>query len=184
MGLSRQEYWSGLPFPSLGDLPDPGIEPGSPALQEDSLSVELQGKIYMCVCVYVCMYIHVYMFFLSRLSSLCSGSVNGLLCYLLKCFKLVNGLFLFCWVFVAMHRLSLVAAGGGSSLLWCPGFSLWGLLLLGEHRLYSVGSHRCSSQAVEQGSVVVTHRLNCSVARGIFWDQRSHLCPLHWQESS
>ena len=32
MGLSRQEYWSGLPFPSPGDLPVPGIEPGSPAL--------------------------------------------------------------------------------------------------------------------------------------------------------
>ena len=32
MGLSRQEYWSGLPFPSPGDLPNPGIEPGSPAL--------------------------------------------------------------------------------------------------------------------------------------------------------
>ena len=32
MGFSRQEYWSGLPFPSLGDLPNPGIEPGSPAL--------------------------------------------------------------------------------------------------------------------------------------------------------
>jgi len=37
MGFSRQEYWSGLPFPSPGDLPDPGIEPGSPALQADSL---------------------------------------------------------------------------------------------------------------------------------------------------
>ena len=33
MGFSRQEYWSGLPFPSQGDLPDPGIKPGSPALQ-------------------------------------------------------------------------------------------------------------------------------------------------------
>ena len=32
MGFSRQEYWSGLPFPSPGDIPDPGIEPGSPAL--------------------------------------------------------------------------------------------------------------------------------------------------------
>ena len=32
MGFSRQEYWSGVPFPSPGDLPDPGIEPGSPAL--------------------------------------------------------------------------------------------------------------------------------------------------------
>ena len=37
MGFSRQEYWSGLPFPSLGDLPDPGIETGSPAFQADSL---------------------------------------------------------------------------------------------------------------------------------------------------
>ena len=37
MGFSRQEYWSGLPFPSPGDLPDPGIEPRSPVLQADSL---------------------------------------------------------------------------------------------------------------------------------------------------
>ena len=37
MGFSRQEYWSGLPFPSPGDLPEPGIEPTSPALQADSL---------------------------------------------------------------------------------------------------------------------------------------------------
>ena len=37
MGFPRQEYWSGLPFPSPGDLPDPAIEPGSPALQANSL---------------------------------------------------------------------------------------------------------------------------------------------------
>ena len=36
MGFSRQEYWSGLPFPSPGDLPNPGIEPRSPALQADT----------------------------------------------------------------------------------------------------------------------------------------------------
>ena len=36
MGLSKQEYWSGLPFPSLGDLPNPGIEPRSPAFQADA----------------------------------------------------------------------------------------------------------------------------------------------------
>ena len=41
MEFSRQEYWSELPFPSPGDLPDPGIEPGSPALQADSLLTEL-----------------------------------------------------------------------------------------------------------------------------------------------
>ena len=45
MGFSRQEYWSGLPFPSPGDLPDPGIKPGSPILQADSLPTELQGKV-------------------------------------------------------------------------------------------------------------------------------------------
>ena len=43
MGFSRQEYWSGLPFPSPGDLPDPGLEPGSPALQADSLPSEPPG---------------------------------------------------------------------------------------------------------------------------------------------
>ena len=42
MGFSRQEYWSGLPFPSPGDLPNPGIEPRSPALQADALSTELR----------------------------------------------------------------------------------------------------------------------------------------------
>ena len=44
MGFSRQEYWSGLPFPSPGDLPDPGIEPRSPALQADALPSEPPGK--------------------------------------------------------------------------------------------------------------------------------------------
>ena len=44
VGFSRQEYWSGLPFLSLEDLPDPGIEPRSPALQADALSSEPPGK--------------------------------------------------------------------------------------------------------------------------------------------
>ena len=44
MEFSRQEYWSGLPFPSPGDPPDPGIEPGSSALQADSLQSEPPGK--------------------------------------------------------------------------------------------------------------------------------------------
>ena len=46
MGSSRQECWSGLPFPSPGDLPDPGIEPRSPALQADALPSEPPGKPY------------------------------------------------------------------------------------------------------------------------------------------
>ena len=44
MGFSRQEYWSVLPFPFLGDLPDPGIKPRSPELQADSFSTELPEK--------------------------------------------------------------------------------------------------------------------------------------------
>ena len=46
MGLSRQEYWSGLPFPSPGNLPNLGTEPRSPALQAD-LQSELPGYLYM-----------------------------------------------------------------------------------------------------------------------------------------
>ena len=60
MQFSRQEYWSGLPFPSAGNLPDPAIKPVSPTLQADSLPLSHQGA---CVCVCVCnmLYIHTYM---------------------------------------------------------------------------------------------------------------------------
>ena len=44
MGFFRQEYWNGLPFPSPGDLPNPGTEPRSPTLQADTLSSEPPGK--------------------------------------------------------------------------------------------------------------------------------------------
>ena len=62
MEFSRQEYWSGLPFPPSGDLPDPGVEPVSlmsPASAADSLALVPPGKpyilyIYVCVCVCVC----------------------------------------------------------------------------------------------------------------------------------
>ena len=47
MGFSKQEHWSGLPFSSPGDLPDPGIKPGSPSLQADSLLTKLQGKVLL-----------------------------------------------------------------------------------------------------------------------------------------
>ena len=45
MDFSRQEYWRGLPCSSPGDLPDPGMKPGSPALQADSLLSEPPGKL-------------------------------------------------------------------------------------------------------------------------------------------
>ena len=59
MEFFRQEYWSGLPFPS-GDRPNPGIKPGSPALEADSLPSEPPGKPY--ISVYIChthIYIHI-----------------------------------------------------------------------------------------------------------------------------
>jgi len=65
MRFPRQEYWSGLPFPSPGDLPNPGIEPVSPALQVDSLPLSLQGSPDM----YVCMYIHTYIYTHNRIFS-------------------------------------------------------------------------------------------------------------------
>ena len=73
---------------------------------------------------------------------------------------------------MAARGLFLVAASGGYSLLQCVGFSLQWLLLL-----RSTGSRRA-------GSVVVAHELSCSVACGIFPDQGSNPCPLHWQEDS
>ena len=52
MGFSRQEYWSGLPFPPPGNLPDSGIEPTSPALQADFLSLSCQGSLHCFMNVY------------------------------------------------------------------------------------------------------------------------------------
>ena len=49
MGFSRQEYWSGLLFSFPGDLPNPGIKPGSSALQTDALPSEPPGKPYLCL---------------------------------------------------------------------------------------------------------------------------------------
>ena len=53
MGFFRQEYWSGLPFPPPGDLPDPGIEPRSPALEADTLTSEPPGIFLMCCWVLI-----------------------------------------------------------------------------------------------------------------------------------
>ena len=59
MGFSRQEYWSGLPFPSPGDLPDPRIELRSPALQADALTSEpLSDCMYVNIHICICMYTH------------------------------------------------------------------------------------------------------------------------------
>ena len=52
MGFSKEDYWSGLTFPSARDLPNPGTEPRSLALQADSLPAEPPGKLlFICVCI-------------------------------------------------------------------------------------------------------------------------------------
>ena len=53
-GFSRQEYWSSLPCPPPGDLSNPGIEPGSPELQADSLPTETPGKSLFSLYCYCC----------------------------------------------------------------------------------------------------------------------------------
>ena len=77
-----------------------------------------------------------------------------------------------CWVFVSVRGLSLVATSGGHSSLRCAGLSLSQPLLL-----RSTGSRRA-------GSVIVAHGLSCSAACGIFPDEGSNPCPLHWQADS
>ena len=74
-----------------------------------------------------------------------------------------------CWVFVSVRGLSPVAAGGGHSSSRCAGLSLLRPLLL-----RSTGSRRA-------GSAIVAHGPSCSAACGIFPDQGSNPCPLHWQ---
>ena len=103
------------------------------------------------------------------------GSLMGDFCFLLSVFFNLYFLFFFfwlCWVFVSVRGLSLVAASGGHSSSRCAGLSLsWPLLLR------STSSRRA-------GSVVVAHGPSCSAACGIFPDQGSNPCPLHWQADS
>ena len=77
-----------------------------------------------------------------------------------------------CWVFVSVRGLSLVAASGGHSSSRCAGLSLsWPLLLR-------------STSSRRSGSAIVAHGPSCSAACGIFPDQGSNPCPLHWQADS
>ena len=86
-----------------------------------------------------------------------------------------------CWVFISAHGLSLVAASRGYSLLRCVGFSLGWLLLLRRMALGAWASVLVAHGLYSIGSVVVAHGLSCSAACGIFLDQGSNSCPLHWQ---
>ena len=106
--------------------------------------------------------------------SVCISLTRGQYLFTVSFFKLIN-LFIYfwlCWVFVSVRGLSLVAASGDHSSSRCAGLSLSRPLLL-----QSTGSRRA-------GSVVVAHRPSCSAACGIFPDQGSNPCPLHWQADS
>ena len=126
---------------------------------------------------------------LSRYSQNTTTHISGCRCYpelediwqaffFLKrlLFFLFNFIYLFiywlCWVFVSVPGLSLVAASGGHSSSRCAGLSLSRPLLL-----WSTGSRRA-------GAVVVAHGPSCSAACGIFPDQGSNPCALHWQADS
>ena len=112
-------------------------------------------------------------FFISDIGNLCQHSF--FLCHLARGWFhwpfFIDWLidWLLCWVFVSVLGLSLAAASGGHSSSWCTGLSPSWSLLLG-----STGS-RCA------GSVVVAHGPSCSAACGIFPDQGSNPCPLHYQ---
>ena len=81
-------------------------------------------------------------------------------------------------------QLSLVVASRGYSWLWCLGFPFWWLLLLRSAGSRYIDLSSCCSRALEQGIVVVAHRLGCSTVCGIFPGYRSNPCPLHWQLDS
>ena len=102
--------------------------------------------------------------------------INCLFVYFFFSFKFIY-LFIYlflwlCWVLVSVRGLSPVAASGGHSSSRCAGLSLSRPLLL-----WSTGSRRA-------GSVIGAHGPSCSAACGIFPDQGSNPCPLHWQADS
>ena len=99
--------------------------------------------------------------------------------------------FWLCWVFDGVRGISLVVVSGGYTTLWCAGFSLqW--LLVAEHgfqarrlqQLWHAGSVVVARGLQSTCSVVVVQGLSCSAACGIFPDQGSNPCPLHWQVDS
>jgi len=74
MGFSMQGYWSGLPFPSPGDLPDSGIKPGSPTLQADSLPSEPPGKPLGYYCILPTDFLSLLLYLLTSFSEQPKGS--------------------------------------------------------------------------------------------------------------
>ena len=139
----------------MWDLPGPRLQPVSPALAG--------GFFFFFKLFYLFIYLFIiYLLFIYYLL---------LFIYLLFILYLFMYLWL-CWVFVSVRGLSPVAASGGHSSSRCTGLSLSRPLLL-----RSTGSRHA-------GSVIVAHGPSCSAACGVFPDQGSNPCPLHWQADS
>ena len=85
------------------------------------------------------------------------------------------------WVFTAAHGLSPVAVSGGHSLVEVRDLLSAVASLVAEHRLKDAGSVVVAPRFQHTGSVVMAHRLSCSSACGVFPEQGSNPCPLHWQ---
>ena len=124
-----------------------------------------------------------------------SGENSDLFTHLFFFFLIFKNLFILfifgCIGSSLMRWLSLVAASRGYSLLLCAGFSLRWLLLLQSTgsrcaNLVAVASglSSCGLRALERRLSSLVHGLSCSEACGIFPDQGSNLCPLHWQTDS
>ena len=153
MAFSRQEYWSGLPFPIPGDLQNPRIKPISPALTgrfftTAPTSYPLKSSIPIT----------------NSLLSLCIYRLIFKLFIFIIYFQINDIPFIFKLFMALILRCCsgfLASWGQGSSQLWCVGLSLWWCLL----SLYSTSSGAGA------------HGLNCSTARGIFPNQGSSLCP-------
>ena len=190
MEFSRPEYWSGQPFPSPGDLPNPGIELGSPALQADSLPAEPQrkpkngvGSLSLLQGIFPtqglnpshphCRWI------LYQLSHKGSPITAGFL-LLLKFILLLAVPGLHCW-----EGFSSVVVSRGNFLGEVFGLFSAVASLVVEHRIQSA---RVSVVAAPRpqitGSVCVACRLSCTRGWGIFPNQGSNLWHpwfLHWQ---
>ena len=123
LGFPRQEYWSGLPFLSTEDLPDPWIEPMSPALAGRFFTTEPPGKP-------------------KHYRDTFHQTTLLFLIFLLY--------FWLCWVFIFLHGFPLVAVSRGYSSLWCVGFSLRWLLWWSPGSRHT-GFRSCSSWTLERG---------------------------------
>ena len=114
-----------------------------------------------------------FFFFFNNCILLCAICCDWVFLFVFVFFNFIYLFYLWlCWVFVSVRGLSLVVASRGHSSSRCVGLSPSQPLLL-----RSTGSRRA-------GSVIVAHRPSCSAACGIFPDQGSNPCPLHWQEDS